>query len=65
MEIAAVEGEQPARRAVRRWADDELRSLNGQIEYILRGALNKRGRLRSSPAQVDEAQNKERGQNVE
>ena len=23
--------------------DDELRSLNGQIEYLLRGALTKRG----------------------
>ena len=24
------------------WAQDELRSLNGQIEYILRGAVRKR-----------------------
>jgi hypothetical protein len=30
--------------AVQRWADDELRSLNGQIEYILRRALAQRGR---------------------
>jgi len=30
---------------VRRWADDELRSLNGQIEYLLREALRERGRL--------------------
>lgn len=29
---------------VRRWADDELRSLNGQIEFILREALRARGR---------------------
>ena len=29
--------------AVRRWADDDLRSLNGQIEYLLRQALAKRG----------------------
>ena len=29
--------------AVQRWADDDLRSLNGQIEYILRQALAKRG----------------------
>jgi hypothetical protein len=29
--------------AVQRWADDELRSLNGQIEFILRRAL-KEGR---------------------
>jgi hypothetical protein len=25
--------------AVQRWADDDLRSLNGQIEYLLRRAL--------------------------
>lgn len=29
--------------AVQRWAADELRSLNGQIEYLLRQALLKRG----------------------
>ena len=29
--------------AVQRWADEDLRSLNGQIEYLLRQALNKRG----------------------
>jgi len=31
--------------AVRRWSDDELRSLNAQIEYLLREALRKAGRL--------------------
>ncbi|USJ02734.1 Arc family DNA binding domain-containing protein [Xanthomonas prunicola] len=31
--------------AVQRWADDELRSLNAQIEYVLRDALRKAGRL--------------------
>lgn len=30
--------------ALRKWADDELRSLNGQIEFVLRDALRKRGR---------------------
>jgi hypothetical protein len=25
--------------ALQRWADDELRSLNGQIEFLLRKAL--------------------------
>jgi hypothetical protein len=29
--------------AVQRWAEEELRSLNGQIEYILRQALARRG----------------------
>nr|WP_267190939.1 Arc family DNA binding domain-containing protein [Xanthomonas dyei] len=31
--------------AVQRWSDDELRSLNAQIEYVLRDALRKAGRL--------------------
>ena len=29
--------------ALKRWADDELRSVNGQIEFLLRQALIKRG----------------------
>ncbi len=33
--------------AAQRWADDELRSLNAQIEYVLRDALRKTGRLKS------------------
>ena len=32
--------------ALQRWADDELRSLNGQIEFILRQALVERRRLK-------------------
>ena len=31
--------------AMRRWSDDELRSVNAQIEYVLREALRKQGRL--------------------
>lgn len=31
--------------ALTRWADDELRSVNGQIEMILRRALNDAGRM--------------------
>jgi hypothetical protein len=30
--------------ALRRWADDELRSVNGQIEFLLRQALIDAGR---------------------
>ena len=30
--------------AVQRWADDELRSVNGQIEFVLRRALSEAGR---------------------
>lgn len=31
--------------ALQKWAADDLRSLNGQIEYLLREALRKTGRL--------------------
>jgi hypothetical protein len=30
--------------AVQRWANDDLRSLNGQIEFLLRRALQAAGR---------------------
>lgn len=33
--------------AVQAWAEDELRSANAQIEYVLRDALRKAGRLPS------------------
>jgi len=32
--------------AVQRWADDELRSVNAQIEYVLREAMRKSGRIK-------------------
>lgn len=32
-------------KAVQQWSDDELRSINAQIEYVLRDALRKAGRL--------------------
>ncbi len=31
--------------AIRRWADDEMRSVNAQIEFILRSKLKDAGRL--------------------
>ena len=31
--------------AVQRWANDDLRSLNAQIEFLLRRALRSEGRL--------------------
>ena len=33
--------------ALQRWAADELRSLNGQIEFVLRRAVQEAGRLKS------------------
>lgn len=38
----------PVFDAVQRWADDDLRSLNAQIEFILREALRKSGRLKTA-----------------
>jgi len=37
---------------LRRWAGDEFRSLNGQIEFLLRQALvrSRRNKVRSRPA---------------
>jgi len=32
--------------ALQRWADDEFRSVNGQIEYLLRDALLEHGRMK-------------------
>jgi hypothetical protein len=32
-----------------RWAKDELRSVNGQVEYILREAVHRRKRGRRDP----------------
>mgnify|MGYP003537553081 FL=1 len=34
--------------ALTRWAADELRSLNGQVEFLLRRALDEAGRLPKS-----------------
>ncbi len=39
-------------RAVQAWADDELRSVNGQIEYVLRQALYQAGRLKPPKPKV-------------
>jgi hypothetical protein len=44
--------------ALERWAADELRSLNGQVEFVLRRALQEAGRL---PKKDDAAKTKKRG----
>ena len=36
--------------AMQRWAADDLRSLNAQIEFVIRRALQQQGRLRPTPA---------------
>ncbi len=40
--------------AVQRWANDDLRSLNAQIEFLLRRSLHGAGRMpRQAPADAD------------
>ncbi len=42
--------------AMQRWAADDLRSLNAQIEFVVRQELQRRGRLRpatSRPGPAD------------
>ena len=41
--------------ALQRWADDEFRSINGQIEFLLHDALKKSGRLKPAAADKDES----------
>lgn len=38
---------------MRKWSADELRNIYGQIEYVIREAFRKEGRL-SKPKQIDE-----------
>ena len=39
--------------AMQRWAKDDLRSLNAQIEFVLREALRQSGRLPTSDSAED------------
>ncbi|HVR41992.1 MAG TPA: hypothetical protein VMS56_01000 [Thermoanaerobaculia bacterium] len=40
--------------ALQKWADDELRSLNGQIEFILRKVLVEEGRISDRRSMIDD-----------
>jgi hypothetical protein len=40
--------------AVRGWADDDLRSLNGQIEFLLRESLRRSGRIKGAIPSVEQ-----------
>jgi hypothetical protein len=44
-------------KAVEKWATDEFRSTNGQLEWIIRGTLRKAGRLPKSDSKVDDETN--------
>jgi len=47
--------------ALRRWARDELRSVNAQIEYVLRRALADAGRLPGNPRNKEDASSEDSG----
>ena len=48
--------------ALEKWAADELRSVNGQIEYVLSRAVEAAGRDRRSPSRRNERKSEdERG----
>jgi hypothetical protein len=53
--------------ALRRWADDDLRSINAQIEYLLTEQARKSGRLapRHVPPQEDGEGHAQTGQRVQ
>jgi len=42
--------------AMQRWADDDLRSLNAQIEFVLRDALVKSGRVKLTQKMVTDVE---------
>ena len=39
-------------KAMQIWADDELRSINAQIEYVLRESLRKAGRTKTKDIEL-------------
>ena len=45
--------------SLEKWAADELRSINAQIEYILKDSLKKAGRLRMNTAPIVTEENEE------
>jgi hypothetical protein len=51
--------------ALRKWADDDLRSLNGQIEFVLRQALRERGRLKERQAPGGSGEDEDAGDGSE
>ena len=41
--------------AMQKWSEDELRSVNAQIEYVLRDALRRAGRLKAPSEDSDDS----------
>lgn len=51
-------------RAIEQWAGDEFRSVNAHIEYLLREALHRSGRLKRRPPGVPPEAGGESGGNT-
>ena len=45
--------------ALERWADDEFRSINGQLQWIIADALRRSGRLKKNKKKATEAEKSE------
>ncbi len=45
--------------ALRRWADDDFRSVNSQIEFLLKQALEKSGRWNSKKSNLEKDDEKD------
>ena len=45
--------------ALERWADDEFRSINGQLQWIIADALRRSGRLKKSRKVVTDSHDSE------
>ena len=46
--------------ALERWAEDEFRSINGQLQWIIADALRRSGRLKKGKKAAVESGNSER-----
>ena len=46
--------------ALEQWADDEFRSINGQLQWIIADALRRSGRLKKSKKTTTESNNSEK-----
>ncbi len=43
-------------KALEKWANDEFRSVNGQLEWLIDGALKRAGRKKASDATTSDEQ---------
>lgn len=46
--------------ALEKWAADDLRSANAQIEFLLKDCVRKAGRLKETPASSNDPQDEAR-----